>query len=68
MNTHSKVENTKKYTTKKKKISPYFKIPLKLSIYKSPLIPKPLKRRIIPASSESLFSQFPPLKGAEKDL
>lgn len=46
----------------------YFKTPLKLSIYQIPLNPKPLKRRIIPASSESLFSQFPPLKDAEKDL
>lgn len=46
----------------------HFKAPFELSIHQIPLNPKTLKRRIIPASSESLFSQFPPLKGAEKDL
>lgn len=44
----------------------HFKSPLKLGRCYSPPNPKPLKRRIIPASSESLFSQFPPLKGAAK--
>lgn len=49
-------------------ISLYFKTPFKLSIHRISLNPKPLKKRIIPASSESLFSRFPPLKGVEKDL